>query len=58
MLVYPRREVCWKPNKLIADIEDLREGGQVIVEMINGHSSSDRSRQKVDDDGYSTEESD
>jgi FAS-associated factor 2 len=58
MLVYPRREVYWKPNKLIADIEDLREGGQVIVEMINGHSSSDRSLEKVDDDGYSTEESD
>lgn len=63
MLVYPRREIKWEPHTVLSDVESLKDGGQVVVEMIAGsrRSSADRRRSSEaahsnSDDGYSTEE--
>jgi FAS-associated factor 2 len=63
MLVYPRREIKWEAYTLLSDVESLKDGGQVVVEMIAGsrRTSTDRRRsseavQDGSDDGYSTEE--
>jgi FAS-associated factor 2 len=36
LLAYPRREIRWEAGRCLTDIEDLRGGGQIVVEMIGG----------------------
>lgn len=66
VLSYPRREISWEAGKRIADVDGLKAGGQVIVEMV-GPFARTRAKGKgkdtgkattEDDDGYVTEESD
>ena len=61
VLAYPRMKIPWKAGIKLSDIDQLKGGGQVVVESI-----SDRPRDKganevgstdKDDDGYHTEDS-
>ena len=59
---YPRREIVWESGKRISDIEGLKAGGQIIIEMVDPFFTS-KGKGKArdvgsDDDGYVTEESD
>jgi FAS-associated factor 2 len=60
MLVYPRREIKWEADTTLSDVDSLKDGGQVVVEMIAGsrRGSTDRRRsgEADSDDGYSSEE--
>lgn len=68
VLSYPRREIAWEAGKRIGDVEGLKAGGQVIVEMVDTFAKTKAKGKgkeiggaaaKVDeDDGYVTEESD
>ncbi|KAF8632655.1 hypothetical protein AX17_004788 [Amanita inopinata Kibby_2008] len=59
---YPRKEIEWATNITLGDVECLKGGGQVVVEMLNFDngrcSSGERITNGVDDedDGYDTEE--
>jgi len=52
VLAYPRTKIPWKAGVKLSDIDQLKGGGQVVVEFIN-----DRQRDKDEDDGYHTEDS-
>ena len=53
VLAYPRMKIPWKAGVKLLDIDQLKGGGQVVVEFIN-----DRLRDKdEEDDGYHTEDS-
>ncbi|KAF9479801.1 hypothetical protein BDN70DRAFT_857829 [Pholiota conissans] len=57
---YPRVEIPWKAGARLADVEVLRGGGQVIVEVVNGVGMANGNGSGGDgdeDDGYHTEES-
>jgi FAS-associated factor 2 len=63
MLVYPRQEIKWEAHTMLSDVDSLKDGGQVVVEMIAGsrRGSTDRRRSGEaargdSDDGYSSEE--
>jgi FAS-associated factor 2 len=63
MLVYPRQEINWEAHTMLSDVDSLKDGGQVVVEMIAGsrRGSTDRRRSGEaargdSDDGYSSEE--
>jgi len=56
-LAYPRREIGWQPTKTISQIDGLREGGQLVVELITKPRSPFHNLNQ-DEDGYDTEESD
>jgi FAS-associated factor 2 len=36
VLAYPRREIKWEPGVKLCDIDQLKGGGQVVVEMVEG----------------------
>ena len=63
VLAYPRVEIPWRKGVLLGTIEQLRGGGQVVVELAqNGsvgsrRSSSEHVPSSSVDDGYSTEDS-
>ena len=69
VLSYPRREIVWGSAKKLGDVEGLKGGAQLIVELVEnvkatngkGKEKARRSEdnEKVDDeyDGYDTEES-
>ena len=61
VLAYPRMKIPWKAGMKLSDIDQLKGGGQVVVESV-----SDRPREKGaanevgntdEDDGYHTEDS-
>ncbi|KAF8066841.1 hypothetical protein FPV67DRAFT_1211834 [Lyophyllum atratum] len=53
---YPRKEIRWERGVRIGEVEALRGGGQVVVEMVgNGKESNGRSSGEGDGDGYDTE---
>ncbi|GLB41111.1 putative UBA-like domain containing protein [Lyophyllum shimeji] len=56
-LAYPRKEIPWEGGVRLAEVEALRGGGQVVVEMVgNGKGSNGRlSEDAGDSDGYDTE---
>ncbi|TFK37067.1 hypothetical protein BDQ12DRAFT_221041 [Crucibulum laeve] len=62
-LAYPRTEIPWKSGIRLSDIQPLKGGGQVVVELRNSvrRSLADRSpthnTAAQDDDGYDTEDS-
>ncbi|KAH9925980.1 uncharacterized protein B0H18DRAFT_1007240 [Fomitopsis serialis] len=64
-LAYPRKEVVWEPARRLGDVEALRGGGQLVVELGAGaESAKAKGKQRAsdvlaggeDDDGYETEE--
>ncbi|KAF9561731.1 hypothetical protein CPC08DRAFT_688673 [Agrocybe pediades] len=55
-LAYPRVEIPWTPGVKLHDIEHLKRGGQVVVELTGGKAAS-ANREDEDDDGYHTEDS-
>ena len=66
VLSYPRREMGWEPVKRMGDVEGLKGGAQLIVELVEPFSAKGKEKarksednEKVDDeyDGYDTEES-
>lgn len=73
VLAYPRMKIPWKAGTKLSDIDQLKGGGQVVVETINDarprdNSKGEQQQQQVgknevvgntdeDDDGYHTEDS-
>ncbi|KAI0354051.1 hypothetical protein OH77DRAFT_1426463 [Trametes cingulata] len=61
-LAYPRREIAWEPEKRIGDVDVLKGGGQVVIELVaDGDSKGKRkaaAEDDAEDDEYHTEESD
>lgn len=68
VLAYPRREIQWGQGVRIADVEGLKAGGQVVVELVEPASKNGKGKGKArasspsdekDDEyeGYDTEES-
>ena len=52
-LAFPRKEILWEKGIKLSEVESLKGGGQVVVEMI-GNGQLNRNG---DDGGYNTEES-
>ncbi|KAF8876651.1 hypothetical protein BD779DRAFT_1475549 [Infundibulicybe gibba] len=57
VLAYPRKSLPWTPGTKIADVEALRGGAQVVVEMAQESKGKARATRDEDEDGYLTEES-
>ena len=61
VLAYPRMKIPWKAGMKLSDIDQLKGGGQVVVESINGQPRDKKEQQVAntdeDDDGYHTEDS-
>jgi len=61
VLAYPRKVIAWEPSKRIGDVEALKGGGQLVVEMVT-EATNTKGKQKQtvavseDEDGYVTEE--
>lgn len=51
-LAYPRKEIPWRSNVKLGDIESLKGGGQIVVELMGRQPSN-----AGEDDGYDTEDS-
>ncbi|KAG6888027.1 hypothetical protein C0995_010992 [Termitomyces sp. Mi166 len=49
---YPRKEIPWKPGTRLADVDVLKGGSQLVVEMTGSVKESARGN---GDDGYETE---
>ncbi|CAL1710661.1 unnamed protein product [Somion occarium] len=69
VLSYPRRDIIWETGKRIADVEGLKAGGQLVIEMVDVGAKAkakgkakdigeSKAGQQDEDDGYVTEESD
>ncbi|KAI0367261.1 hypothetical protein BV20DRAFT_1024608 [Pilatotrama ljubarskyi] len=62
VLAYPRREITWEPKKRIGDVDVLKGGAQVVVELVADGDSKGKRRAAAEDDAeddeYHTEESD
>jgi len=60
MNAYPRKEINWAANMRLGDVECLKGGGQVVVELLSlGNGRQERTENgnlDEDDDGYDTEE--
>ncbi|KAI0916589.1 hypothetical protein AcV5_003038 [Taiwanofungus camphoratus] len=59
VLAYPRKEIAWEPAKKLGDVEALKGGGQVVVEMVGDVESSiseQAAGNGTESDGYETEE--
>ncbi|KDR79095.1 hypothetical protein GALMADRAFT_242958 [Galerina marginata CBS 339.88] len=54
---YPRVEIPWKPAAKLSDVDQLKGGGQVVVELVQGGRSAAIQQDGEDDDGYHTEDS-
>ncbi|KAI0073854.1 hypothetical protein K474DRAFT_1666141 [Panus rudis PR-1116 ss-1] len=61
---YPRREIQWEPSKRIGDVDGLKGGGQLVVELVDADAKrAEKGKGKAtvetqngdDDDGYKTE---
>ena len=67
VLAYPRMKIPWKAGIKLSDIDQLKGGGQVVVEPITGDRPRDTKREQQqqqlanevgdEDDGYHTEDS-
>jgi FAS-associated factor 2 len=62
MLAYPRMKIPWKAGIKLSDIDQLKGGGQVVVETISDRPRDRRELAKEvgntdEDDGYHTEDS-
>ncbi|KAI0828539.1 hypothetical protein BC628DRAFT_75680 [Trametes gibbosa] len=58
VLAYPRREIFWEAGKRVGDVDVLKGGGQVVVELIADEGAKGKGKasvQDADDDGYHTE---
>ena len=60
---YPRKEIDWATNVRLGDVECLKGGGQVVVEVLNSDVGRPTPAERTgngsleeDDDGYDTEE--
>ncbi|CAA7270771.1 unnamed protein product [Cyclocybe aegerita] len=56
VIAYPRVEIPWSRGKTLVEIEHLRGGGQVVVELVSGGRRSTEAHAE-EDDGYHTEDS-
>ena len=58
VLAYPRTKIPWKAGIKLSDIDQLKGGGQVVVESISDRPRDRQLANDVDeDDGYHTEDS-
>ena len=60
VLAYPRMKIPWKAGTKLSDIDQLKGGGQVVVEFISGRpqdSQRANGSNADEDDGYHTEDS-
>ncbi|OBZ77554.1 UBX domain-containing protein 3 [Grifola frondosa] len=63
VLAYPRKDISWEAEKRLGDVEALKGGGQVVVELVpdsvdvKGKQKQTKVDVDVDSDGYHTEES-
>jgi FAS-associated factor 2 len=61
VLAYPRMKIPWKAGMKLSDIDQLKGGGQVVVESISSDRRPRDSKEQVanadEDDGYDTEDS-
>ena len=65
VLAYPRRSIAWEQAKRLGEVDALKGGGQVVVEMVSsvqlegetGSSKDATAANGADSDGYATEES-
>ena len=61
VLAYPRMKIPWKAGMKLSDIDQLKGGGQVVVESISDRPRDRKEQQPADDedddDGYHTEDS-
>ncbi|KZT06631.1 uncharacterized protein LAESUDRAFT_743249 [Laetiporus sulphureus 93-53] len=59
VLAYPRKEIEWQPAKRLGDVDMLKTGGQLVVELVS-HPESEKAKSKqaaaVDEEGYESEE--
>ncbi|KAI0666425.1 hypothetical protein C8Q78DRAFT_1083037 [Trametes maxima] len=64
VLAYPRREIPWEAERRVGDVDVLKGGGQVVIELVADNEAvkgKDKGKSKAaasDDDEYHTEESD
>ncbi|CCM01252.1 uncharacterized protein FIBRA_03301 [Fibroporia radiculosa] len=62
VLAYPRKELAWEPSRRLGDVDVLKSGGQLVVEMVGDMGSGDgKGKEKAaaaenSDDGYETED--
>lgn len=57
VLAYPRMKIPWKAGIKLSDIDQLKGGGQVVVEFISGRPRDSERSNTDEDDGYHTEDS-
>jgi len=64
VLAYPRMKIPWKAGMRLSDIDQLKGGGQVVVESVSDRprdkgavAANDGGNTDEDDDGYHTEDS-
>lgn len=57
VLAYPRMVIPWEKNTRIGQVESLREGAQVVVEMLGTTAWEQDTNSAGGDDGYHTEDS-
>ncbi|KAF8816418.1 hypothetical protein BYT27DRAFT_7221451 [Phlegmacium glaucopus] len=57
VLAYPRMKIPWKAGRKLSDIEQLKGGGQVVVEFNTGRPRDSERSNTDEDDGYHTEDS-
>ncbi|KAH9855493.1 hypothetical protein C2E23DRAFT_724045 [Lenzites betulinus] len=58
VLAYPRREISWEAGKRVGDLNVLKGGGQVVVELAADEDVKGKGKasvQDADDDEYHTE---
>lgn len=57
VLAYPRREIAWEAGKRVGDIDVLKGGGQVVVELVPDEDPKGKGKASTEDDDeeYHTE---
>lgn len=57
VLAYPRTKIPWKAGIKLSDIDQLKGGGQVVIESISDRPRDRELGNTDEDDGYHTEDS-
>ncbi|THH01011.1 hypothetical protein EW026_g1611 [Hermanssonia centrifuga] len=43
---YPRKEVQWEPERKVGEVEGLKSGGQLVVELVDGEYGSVKGKER------------
>ncbi|KAF7795473.1 hypothetical protein EIP86_006634 [Pleurotus ostreatoroseus] len=50
--VYPRKEIAWAAGRTVGEVDGLRHGGQLVVELVDAEGKGKgRARESLDGDG-------